>query len=208
MAYSSGFFDGDNYYGQSEFNRYFNYLYDSGVGMDDDGNMTLAVTPGTNQVLVAAGFAIVKGFYCYNDAALSLECYPDRHYTRIDRVVVRGNLISGPIEIIIKTGTPASSPRVPALTRNSSVWEISLAQVTITPAGEITITDERPDVTVCGSIRPRDLPEVKTMIANIQSEWDTWFANQQSEGWRAVYIQPSMPSDPAVGSIWIQTPSS
>lgn len=205
MAYSSGFFDGDQYYGQAEFNRYFNYLYDSGVGMDDDGAMTLAVTSGTNQVTVAEGFAIVRGFYCYNDAPLALECHPDRNYYRIDRVVVRGNLVSGPVEIAIKTGTPASSPKAPALTRNSSVWELSLAQVSISPAGEIIITDERPDTTVCGSIHPRNLPEIQQMITAAKEAWDNWFATQQSGGWRAVYIQSSIPADAAVGSIWIKT---
>ena len=36
MEYS-GFYDGDTLYGQEEFNRYFNNLYESGVSLDDAG---------------------------------------------------------------------------------------------------------------------------------------------------------------------------
>ena len=147
MEYS-GFYDGDALYGQEEFNRYFDNLYESGVSLDDAGNMTLGVTGGSGSVQIGTGFAIVKGFYYYNDSAKSLTVTPDAQYSRIDRVVLRANLLTGPISAILKQGTPGSSPQPPALQRDSSVWEISLARITVTPARAITVAEERFDQSV------------------------------------------------------------
>lgn len=208
MAVSYGFFDGDAYYGQEEFNRYFNYLYESGVGMNDDGEMTLAVTAGSGAVNVAAGFALIRGFYLYNSESLSLEVSTPTTYSRMDRVVVRGSLVSGPLEIVLKAGEPASVPLAPTLTRNSSVWEISLAKVLITTAGAITVTDERSRSAVCGAIRPRNIPEIANMIDNAQAEWDAWFAEQQSNTYRPIHIGTSAPDNPANGYIWLDTSTS
>lgn len=204
MEYS-GFYDGDTLYGQEEFNRYFDNLYESGVSLDDSGNMTLGVTGGPGSVQIGTGFAIVKGFYYYNDSAKSLTVTPDAQYSRIDRVVLRANLLTGPISAILKQGTPGSSPQPPALQRDSSVWEISLARITVTPAGAITVADERFDQSVCGAVRPKNLTEYNDMIAEFQRQWEEWFASQQGTGWRNIYVQASEPEGEVNGSIWIDT---
>lgn len=204
MEYS-GFYDGDAEYGQEEFNRYFENLYESGVSIDEDGNMTLSVTKGTGAVSVGAGFAIVKGFYFYSDAVKSLAVSTPTSFARVDRVVLQANLLTGPISLILKQGTPASSPQPPSLVRNDSTWEISLAKVKITTGGVITVTDERFDSYACGAIRPKNLTEYKDMIAAFQEQWDVWFAAQQGTGWRNIYIQADEPDGAVSGSIWLDT---
>lgn len=200
-----GFFNGDAEYGQEEFNMYFNNLYESGVSIDDAGNMTLKVTAaGNRQFQVAAGFAIVKGFYLYNDSLYTGTIVPDATYSRIDRVVIRANLITGPVTIAVRKGTPAASPKVPALVRNSDMYEISLARIKVAPNGTLTVTDERADNRVCGAIRPKNLTEYKTMVEGFQERWERWFAEQVTGGWRNIHIQKEKPADSVEGSIWIK----
>ncbi len=202
MQYS-GFFNGEAEYGQEEFNRYFANLYRSGVSIDDSGFMTLGVTAGAGKVAVSPGFAILNGFYYYNDSDYDIEILPDTDYNRIDRVVVQVDQFTGPAGLSVKKGTPGSSPVPPSITRDDSTYEISLAQVTVTPAGGIAVKDERFDQAVCGAIRPKNLTEYPSMVAEFQKQWEAWFASQQGTGWRNIYIQEGEPGEAVAGSIWI-----
>lgn len=204
MVYS-GFFDGEFEYGQEEFNRYFANLYESGVSMNDAGEMTLKVTAGNGSVIVAPGFAIVNGFYLYNDNELELAVTPNTNYNRIDRVVCRVKPMAGNAEIAVIKGIAASVPEVPGLTRNEVTYEISLAKVMVSTNGIKNIVDERADVSVCGAIRPKNLTEYRTMVAAFKKQWEEWFAVQQGTGWRNIYIQSSEPGEAVAGSIWIKT---
>ncbi len=203
--YSSGFFDGEALYGQEEFCRYFNNLFESGVAIDDSGDMELAVTAGNGKVAVGAGFAIVRGFYFYNDSAASLPVAPDANYNRVDRVVLRLNALTGPVAPVIKEGTAGSNPAAPSLERNSTVYELSLAKITVTPSGEIIVADERADNSVCGAVRPKNLTEYKAMVAEFRRQWEAWFASQQAAGWRNIFLQEAEPAagEAVTGSLWI-----
>lgn len=202
---NSGFFDGGTEYGQEDFNRYFENLFYSGVSIGDAGSMTMGVTAGSGQITVAPGYAILRGFYCNVPDARTFTVTPDGNYDRIDRVVVHVNMLTGPAELLVIKGTPGSTPAPPELTRDDSVHEISLAQIRITPAGGITVTDERADQSVCGAIRPKNMTEYKDMVAEYQRQWDAWFARQQGTGWRNIYIQQAEPGEAVAGSIWIRT---
>lgn len=77
---------------------------------------------------------------------------------RIDRVVVSWDTVdyAAKPRIEVLKGTAASTPVAPALTNNSLLRQISLAQIAIpAAASKITsanITDERLDSTVCGLV--------------------------------------------------------
>ncbi len=201
----SGFFNGDQEYGQEEFNRYFDNIYESGVSIDGNNNMTLGVTQEMSILKIAPGFAIVKGFYIYNDSVKEISITRDVNYNRIDRIVIRLNLSNSKVSIELKQGVASSSPQVPSLQRDSFIYELSLAQVKITTTGTITITDERFRNEVCGAIRPKNLSEFKNMTKQFQEQFDKWFESQQAKGWRNIFIQNSNPSLAVDGSIWIQT---
>ncbi len=66
---------------------------------------------------------------------------------RIDRIVLRADFVGNKIVYDVLQGTPAGSPTVPTLTQNTSIWEISLAQIAVAAGfaslGAGTITDER-----------------------------------------------------------------
>lgn len=108
------------------------------------------------QVKVKSGTAWIEGFYVKSDAeeivALSTA---DASNPRLDRIILRLDRGANTITLTKLTGTPAGSPSAPALTQNSSIWEISLAQVyvaatdTLIAAGDVT--DEREYV---GNVSP------------------------------------------------------
>mgnify|MGYP001309173530 CR=1 FL=1 len=112
----------------------------------------LAVTAGAGfQVIVDTGGAWLgdpPGWWYINDEALTLDIDAEvSGYSRIDRVVLKLNRNSEALSVTaeIKKGTPAVSSHVaPSLTQNSTVFEISLAQVLITGGSTaIVVTDER-----------------------------------------------------------------
>ena len=201
----SGFFNGDQEYGQEEFNRYFDNIYESGVSVNSDNSMTLGITNEGNIIKIASGFAIVKGFYLYNDSIKSITVTSDSNYDRIDRVVIRLNISTSKVSIEIKKGVAGSKPQVPELQRDNLVYELSLAQIYVPRSGSITITDERYRKEICGAIRPKNLTEFNSMLKGFTEQFDRWFNSQQAKGWRSVFIQAERPEESVRGSIWIQT---
>lgn len=81
----------------------------------------------------------------------------DAYFDRIDRIVIRFDRTANTIAAAVVSGAAASAPSAPAITRNDSVFEISLAQIRVpTGATEISaanITDERLDMSVCGIMK-------------------------------------------------------
>lgn len=76
---------------------------------------------------------------------------------RIDRAVLRLDTVNNRIETDVLTGTAAASPAVPSLTQSSSIWETSLAKISV-PAADTSIdagqvTDDRTYTTVQVRVR-------------------------------------------------------
>lgn len=94
-------------------------------------------------------------------------------YDRIDRVVLRldRNVQKRKIEPIILRGTASSNPIPPALTRNSVVYELSLAKILVKANTLIIkqedIADERFNDDVCGLIN--------SILGLDSSEWKRMF---------------------------------
>lgn len=204
MEYS-GFFNGDQEYGQEEFNRYFDNIYESGVSVNSDNTMTLGVVATAIGVEITSGFSIVKGFYLYNDSTKALNITRDVNYDRIDRIVVRLNLSTSKVSIELKQGIAGSKPVAPNLQRDNLIYELSLAQVLTPRSGSFIVTDERYRQELCGAIRPKNLTEFNNMISVFTEQFDKWFNSQQAKGWRNIFIQSNTPTGVVAGGIWIQT---
>jgi hypothetical protein len=105
----------------------------------------LLVSAGSgNSVTVATGGALVYGHPVINYTADTLSFTRPAASPRIDRVVVRlypGATTYGKAEIAVLAGTEGGA--APALTQTTTVYEVSLAQLTIPTVAPITITDER-----------------------------------------------------------------
>lgn len=200
----SGFFNGDEEYGQDEFNRYFDNLYESGIAVNKDNSLQYNITTGSRQVSVGAGFSILRGFYHYNDSAKILPLTSDTNLPKIYRVIIQLNIALGKSQLTVRAGAAASSPKPPELTRSSTVYEISLGQYQIDTNGTVKLLkDERTDVSLCGVIRPKNLNEYTAAMTEYQRRFEEWFAAQQGKGWRNIYIQEATPEGAVDGSIWI-----
>lgn len=100
------------------------------------------------QCKVKSGNAWIQGFYFQSDAEVVMPISAaNATNPRIDRVALQVDWTNNNISIIILQGTPASSPTPPALTQNTSLWQISLAQVyvgaNVSTIAAGNITDER-----------------------------------------------------------------
>lgn len=100
------------------------------------------------QVKVKSGTAWIEGFYVKSDAETIVTlATADATNPRIDRIILRLDRSANTISLTKLTGTPAGSPSAPALTQNSTTWEISLAKVTVAATDTLIaagdVTDER-----------------------------------------------------------------
>lgn len=108
---------------------------------------------------VQPGFGVIKGHFGYDNEITSVKI-PDAPtaYKRIDSVVFRLNNLERTVEIIVKSGTAASSPVAPELVQPASgdYYELCLAEVLVsanqTVITQSSITDTRADSAKCGYI--------------------------------------------------------
>lgn len=128
----------------------------------------LAVTAGSGKVTVATGGALVDGKWYTSSAAEDVTIStPPAGTERIDRVVLRATWSNYTVRRYLLTGVASSSPTVPALTRTrGSYFEISLAQVRVTSAGVITVTDERYPAENTQTMPILAVGEVETLVAS------------------------------------------
>ena len=191
MAVTYGFFDsinGDRTYNAEQISEYFLKLISNGVFATPSNSMQVTATSGLN-VKVSAGWGFIncKWIKNDNDYALQLDA-ADTSFARIDRVVLHLDATSTHryITIEIKKGTPAATPAPPALTRESGVYELSLAQIAVaanaTSITQAEITDERADTSVCGYITGLiDQIDTTNLFAQFTSAFYTWFEGIKDE---------------------------
>jgi hypothetical protein len=145
MAESSHFWDGSNY-ASSLLAMMFGDMLAPGqaasAGVLKGVGNHLAVTGSASPIAVNTGAALVNGRYYKNTASVNINVSTPSSATRIDRVVLRVNYSAETITLQLLAGSEGGA--APALTQiDGTTWEISLAQVSITTGGVITLTNER-----------------------------------------------------------------
>ena len=133
-----------------------------------------ASNPAGMSVVVDTGMGLISGRQYAQDAERTLQIpAADTSLPRKDRIVLRMDLNTQyrNNELYVMTGTAASSPQPPALTRNNVVYELALATISVAAnATSITaadITDERANTDVCGYVT-NVLGQVDTSVINAQ----------------------------------------
>lgn len=107
---------------------------------------------------VGVGGGHIKGRFCYIDTPETVTFDAGGSRSRIDTVVLRRDLSSSVNNIVcaVVKGTESSSPKPPALTRDGTVWELGIANVTITAGStaiaQSRIADTRLDNSRCGLV--------------------------------------------------------
>jgi hypothetical protein len=100
------------------------------------------------QVKVRTGEVFIRGHWGEITSTKTLPISA-AHATlsRLDRVVARADFSDNNIELDVLTGTAASNPSAPAVTQDSSIWEVSLGTVSVpaadTSIGSNQVTDGR-----------------------------------------------------------------
>lgn len=189
MALTFGFFDAaydsstdtyDRTYSAEQMSLYFKGLVSDGV-IANVGSM-LAVSPRSGMsVQVGTGRMFIDSRWLQNDAAYNVTIQA-AHATlnRKDIIVARLDYSGRAIGIIAKTGTAAASPAAPSVVRNSTYFEMELAEIYIkagaTAITAANITDKRADTSVCGYVTGL-VDQIKTsgMWAQLQDNFETWF---------------------------------
>lgn len=202
MAITSGYFNssnGDRKYNAETMSKYYVGIltkgvlanYESALVCTANNTMTVQVQPGK------AYFGDGKWVEVDAVETISIDA-SDLVLNRIDRIVLQKDTSDAErtTKIVVKKGTPASSPVAPALTSTDYVEELSLCTVRINAKAEQiaqgNITDTRPDSTVCGFVTgvvdQLDLTDAylqyqagyEELIAQKEQEFDTWFESVKS----------------------------
>ena len=189
MALTFGFFDAaydsstdtyDRTYSAEQMSLYFKGLVSDGV-IANVGSM-LAVSPRSGMsVQVGTGRMFIDSRWLQNNAAYNVTIQA-AHATlnRKDIIVARLDYSGRTIGIIATTGTAAASPAAPSVVRNSTYFEMELAEIYIkagaTAITAANITDKRADTSVCGYV-PGLVDQIETsgMWAQLQDNFETWF---------------------------------
>lgn len=148
MAETSYPFDSNGLPTESEWSTFFKRMIPDGVLRGSLDELQGFADSTGMQVKVRTGEAYVQGFYYGNDAVKTVAVTAaDPSNPRIDRIVLRLSPSSNSITAVVKAGTPAGSPSAPALTQNSTTWEIPIALVAVaagaTGIAAGNVTDER-----------------------------------------------------------------
>jgi hypothetical protein len=143
---------GDRLYSADDWREYFKMIVASGVVSDYENDLEVKQqTVANKSVQILTGAVSIQGTKRITDSALTLNVADNTSgSTRIDRIVARLNIPDRKIEFVVKQGTTVA----PTLTRTDTVYELSLAKLTLANGySSITdgiITDERQNTNVCG----------------------------------------------------------
>lgn len=187
MAEMALFFEsvnGDRRYKVAELVAYLRPFFSDGVFPNPStGQQVKQNTEADMFVLVQPGDSWINGrMYRIVDDAKRLRIDPsDSATSRIDRIVVGADYANRTITAYVKKGSPASSPQAPELQRDTTKYEICLAEVTVAPGTtQITqsaIKDTRLDNAVCG------------LVTGLVETIDTTTLYNQLETWRLEFME-------------------
>lgn len=158
-------------------------------GILPNPSTNLQVQPGTGMnVIVNPGFAVIEGGLKYEETQRTLAVQAsDTTYDRIDTVVLRwnDNANARSCDLYVIQGIPASKPVRPALNRESSVYEIGLADLFIaansSAISSARITDTRYESARCGIISSIVKFDSDTIYEQIQADLAGFKADEQAQ---------------------------
>lgn len=149
----------------AEDERHFNKLrYKNGIFIESTSNNDLQVVPGNGMsVVVKPGGCHIEGALGYNDNDVTLNLDPSNaSLPRIDRIVLRFNtsIDVRSIMVYVKTGTTASNPQPPELTKQGNLYELGLADVTIPKGATYISAANIRDTRMIDDLCPKVVPAI------------------------------------------------
>lgn len=190
--------NGDRRYKVVELVAYLRPFFSDGVFPNPSTGLQVMETAEKDMfVTVKVGDAWINGRMYRNLDDKRIRLDPsDSATTRIDRIVVGCNYKDRVITSYVKKGTPASSASAPELTRNDTLYEISLAEITIAPGAvgitQSAIKDTRLDQSKCGIVTALvDTVDTQTLYNQLET-WRQEFMKEkdtQMASWIATFQQ-------------------
>lgn len=183
MAFISRFYNsknGDRTYSAEDWAGYFASFVGNGVFAEPANGCQVAAAGGM-KVIVRPGKLWINGYYSINTTDYPLTLLAaDENNARYDLVVARLDLTRRTTVLAVVTGTAAEIPKIPALTRTDTVYELGLAVITVR-AGVISvtqanITDTRMNDDSCGVVKGIiDQISTKDLFAQYDAIFNQWF---------------------------------
>ena len=110
------------------------------------------------EIKVNVGYAFINGYAFRNPETLSITLdRAEGAQNRVDRIVVRWDLVVRDVYIDVLKGVPSAKPVATALTRDTERWELVLADIYVgkgaTKIQTKDITDQRFNSALCGIVK-------------------------------------------------------
>lgn len=196
MSYKSGFFDAqdlgegnfDRVYNSADLAHYFSLFVGNGVFLNPTTSLQVSSQPTPNMsIKVALGSGWINGYFITVTSPETLTI-PTAHGSlpRIDSILMRLDLGTRQIKLVVSPGTAASSPQPNSLIRTGNYYDLELAQITV-PAGATSITqslirDTRYFVDRCGLVKGLiDQIDATAFFNQYQDQFNTWFEGLQNK---------------------------
>ncbi len=183
-------------YQASEFAEYFSRFLSDGVYVENElMGLKVSTINGFN-IKVSPGFAFIRGYMYKNDSDINFTLDgADNVLDRIDRVVLKLDIVNRTMNIQLKKGTMGSQPSLPNLIDNASAKEIPIAQIRINKNSTSgIITDERIPVHSLIEIPYEDMVE----------EFNEWFNQRKASVGIEVYSGKNEPPNMLSGDLWLR----
>lgn len=168
------------------FAAYLQNFFTNGVILKESTALQVYASQGM-QVQIKPGVGFINGRIFISDATetVTLETAAAT-LGRIDRIILRLDLINRLIDFAVLKGSPGSDPEPPALTRNFEIYELCLAEVYIgSAASEVAqsnISDTRANSEVCGIVAAAIKQiDTSTFYAQFQAQFNEWFETVQDQ---------------------------
>lgn len=150
----------DRLYSAEDLSAIFKALLSNGVITDNNGEPGLRVfSEGNNNMLikVSGGSAVLDGRIYTSDEEQTLTVSAaNPTLNRIDSVILQADAVSRDIKLYVVKGVPATYPVAPDIYRNSTVYQLELAQIYVgagtTAIYNNNIQDMRSNIDRCGLI--------------------------------------------------------
>lgn len=178
----SGFFNAmkvgdtwDRVYKAETYAEYFASFIGNGVFPNPSTNLQVIGTD-KMQVIVKPGKGWINGYKYENTDDLILPIdVADGVLHRIDKIVLRYDVVEREIRAKIKKGEFASEPKAPQLTRDADMYELGLADIKVNAGSisitQVDITDLRLNKKLCGIVHGTVDQVDTTTIFNQYLEW-------------------------------------
>ncbi len=165
----------DRVYKAETYAEYFASFIGNGVFPNPSTNLQVIGTD-KMQVIVKPGKGWINGYKYENTDDLILPIdVADGVLHRIDKIVLRYDVVEREIRAKIKKGEFASEPKAPQLTRDADMYELGLADIKVNAGSisitQVDITDLRLNKEVCGIVHGTIDQVDTTTIFNQYLEW-------------------------------------